>query len=222
MLRRLDARILEYSHGELGWDCFALEYKVEAPLNAVLDERSMVGYDRLFHHLWRFKRVETAVTQGWMRVTSASRAFELLESGFPSSVHVANPPDLDNDWHHCRIVQAEMVHFLRQFQSFCQLEVIECSWQVLQQFVAKREGDLDALITAHRTYLDRVVQKVLLLGNRRDRTDVSDVVGHATDGADHPPQPRTRGTRQYPAVPWRDRRPVLVVIGGSNAGRPRA
>jgi hypothetical protein len=54
---------------------------------------------------------------------------------------------------------------------------------------------------------------VLLLGNRRDRTDVSDVVGHATDGADHPPQPRARGTRQYPAVPWRDRRPVLVVIG---------
>jgi hypothetical protein len=43
VLRRLDARILEYSHGELGWDCFALEYKVEAPLNAVLDERSMVG-----------------------------------------------------------------------------------------------------------------------------------------------------------------------------------
>ncbi|WOO83932.1 Spindle pole body component alp6 [Vanrija pseudolonga] len=160
VLRRLDARILEYSHGELGWDCFALEYKVEAPLNAVLDERSMVGYDRLFHHLWRLKRVETAVTQGWMRVTSASRAFELLEN-------------LDNDWHHCRIVQAEMVHFLRQFQSFCQLEVIECSWQVLQEFVAKREGDLDALITAHRTYLDRVVQKVLLLGNRRDRTDTT-------------------------------------------------
>ncbi|TXT12871.1 hypothetical protein VHUM_01272 [Vanrija humicola] len=157
VLRRLDARILEYSHGELGWDCFALEYKVEAPLNAVLDKHSMLGYDRLFHHLWRLKRVETAVTQGWMRVTSASRAFELLEN-------------LDNDWHHCRIVQAEMVHFLRQFQSFCQLEVIECSWQVLQQFVAKREGDLDALITAHRTYLDRVVQKVFLLGNRRDTT----------------------------------------------------
>jgi len=72
--------VLEYSHGELGWDCFALEYKVEAPLNAVLDARSMAAYDKLFHHLWHLKRVETALTQGWMRVTSASRSFENLPS----------------------------------------------------------------------------------------------------------------------------------------------
>ena len=76
MLRRLDARVLEYSHGEIGWDCFALEYRVEAPLNAVLDAKAMVEYDRLFHHLWRLKRVEAALTQGWMRITSGSRLFE--------------------------------------------------------------------------------------------------------------------------------------------------
>jgi gamma-tubulin complex component 3 len=72
--------VLEYSHGELGWDCFALEYKVEAPLNAVLDAKAMAEYDRLFHHLWRLKRVESALTQGWMRVTSGSRMFEKLPS----------------------------------------------------------------------------------------------------------------------------------------------
>jgi gamma-tubulin complex component 3 len=80
ILRRLDARVLEYSHGDLGWDCFALEYKVEAPLNAVLDARAMGEYDRVFHHLWRLKRVEVALTQGWMRVTSGSRLFERLPS----------------------------------------------------------------------------------------------------------------------------------------------
>lgn len=77
--------------------------------------------------------------------------------------------DLRNDWHHSRIVQAEMVHFLRQMQAFCQLEVIECSWQSFIDFTAKREGDLDALIQAHRTYLDRVVRKILLLGSKRDK-----------------------------------------------------
>lgn len=82
ILRRLDARILEYSHGEVGWDCFALEYKVEAPLNAVLDTKAMVNYDKLFHHLWRMKRVETALTRGWMRVTSGSRLFERIDSEF--------------------------------------------------------------------------------------------------------------------------------------------
>jgi gamma-tubulin complex component 3 len=62
-----------------------------------------------------------------------------------------------------------MVHFLRQLQAFYQLEVIECSWQALLDFTGKRQGDLDALIHAHRGYLDRVVKKVLLLGHRRDK-----------------------------------------------------
>nr|XP_018264728.1 gamma-tubulin complex component 3 [Kwoniella dejecticola CBS 10117]OBR86886.1 gamma-tubulin complex component 3 [Kwoniella dejecticola CBS 10117] len=159
ILRRLDARILEYSHGETGWDCFALEYKVEAPLNAVLDHRAMLDYDRLFNHLWRLKRVESALTQGWVRVTSTSRAYEDI-------------PGLSNDWHHCRIVQAEMVHFLRNLQAFYQLEVIECSWQALMEFTEKREGDLDALIAAHREYLDRVVRKVLLLSSRREKEEI--------------------------------------------------
>jgi gamma-tubulin complex component 3 len=78
ILRRLDARILEYSRGELGWDCFALEYKVEAPLNAVLDSKAMVEYDRLFHHLWRVKRVEVALSGGWMKIVSGSRLFEKI------------------------------------------------------------------------------------------------------------------------------------------------
>lgn len=156
VLRRLDARILEYSHGETGWDCFALQYKVEAPLNAVLDHRAMGDYDRLFNHLWRLKRVEVALTQNWMRVTSGSKVYERI-------------PGLNNDWHHCRIVQAEMVHFLRQLQAFCQLEVIECSWADLIEFTSKREGDLDALIAAHRKYLNRVVRKVLLLSAKRDK-----------------------------------------------------
>ena len=80
--------------------------------------------------------------------------------------------ELGNNWHSARIVQAEMVHFLRQLQAFYQLEVIECSWAALMEFTAKRQGDLDSLIQAHRTYLDRVVKKVLLLGHRRDK-DVS-------------------------------------------------
>jgi gamma-tubulin complex component 3 len=170
VLRRLDARVLEYSPGEIGWDCFALEYKIEAPLNAVLDGKAMVEYDRLFHHLWRLKRVESALTQGWMRVTSNSRLFEGIQS---MSLYRCGGRklmvDLRRPWHDSRQLQAQMVHFLRQLQAFCQLEVIECSWQSLMDFTDKREGDLDALIAAHRTYLDRVVRKVLLLGSKRDK-----------------------------------------------------
>jgi gamma-tubulin complex component 3 len=150
-----------------------LEYKIEAPLNAVLDGKAMVEYDRLFHHLWRLKRVESALSQGWMRVTSNSRLFESIQGKSSPILHKmsfkADGAVLRRPWHDSRQLQAQMVHFLRQLQAFCQLEVIECSWQALMDFTDKREGDLDALIAAHRTYLDRVVRKVLLLGSKRDK-----------------------------------------------------
>ena len=38
-------------------------------------------------------------------------------------------------------------------------------------FVQKKEGDLDALIEAHRAYLDRMVKKVLLLSPKAGREE---------------------------------------------------
>ena len=66
---------------------------------------------------------------------------------------------------------AEMVHFVRQMAAYCQLEVIECSWKVLTEFTGRREGDLDALIAAHRAYLDRMVKKVLLISPKAGREE---------------------------------------------------
>ena len=36
-------------------------------------------------------------------------------------------------------------------------------------FVNEKEGDLDALISAHRVYLDRMVKKLLLIGHKAGR-----------------------------------------------------
>lgn len=66
---------------------------------------------------------------------------------------------------------AEMIHFMRQMEAYCNLEVIECSWTELIAFVEKKEGDLDALIETHRAYLDRMVKKVLLLSPKAGREE---------------------------------------------------
>ncbi|SJL02046.1 related to Spindle pole body component alp6 [Armillaria ostoyae] len=158
VLRRLDSRMLEYTHGEIGWDVFTLEYKVDAPIDTVIDPESMIKYLKLFSHLWQMKRIEGALSQGWMRVGGDTRSFLRV-------------PDLEFQWHQIRIVNAEMIHFIRQMQAYCHLEVIECSWKVLIEFLNKKEGDLDAMISAHRTYLDRMVKKVLLLSPKAGREE---------------------------------------------------
>ena len=60
--------MLDYSHGEIGWDAFTLEYKVDAPIDTVLDPESMIKYLKLFNHLWQMKRIEGSLNKGWMRM----------------------------------------------------------------------------------------------------------------------------------------------------------
>jgi gamma-tubulin complex component 3 len=89
VLRRLDARMLEYSQGEIGWDVFTLEYKVDAPLDTVLDPDSMIKYLKLFNHLWKMKRIENTMTKGWVRTAGATKAFVRIPGrllGIPRSL----------------------------------------------------------------------------------------------------------------------------------------
>ncbi|KAJ8515053.1 hypothetical protein ONZ45_g7474 [Pleurotus djamor] len=159
VLRRLDARMLEYSHGEIGWDVFTLEYKVDPPLDTVVDADSMVKYLQLFSHLWQMKRVEGALSTGWTRASKDVKSFLRI-------------PDLQPEWHQIRAVLAEMIHFVRQTQAYCQLEVIECSWKDLVDFLNKKDGDLDAMIDAHRSHLDRMSRQIFLLSPKTGKEHV--------------------------------------------------
>ena len=152
VLRRLDARMLEFSHGEIGWDVFVLEYKVDPPVDVVLDAASIEVYTRVFRHLWRIKRVEYALGEAWKRVNSEARWYRRVEQ-------------LRGDFHQARVTLAEMLHVVRQLQSFSHLEVIDCSWTALEEFALRKEGDLDELVDAHRAYVDRLATKALLRGS---------------------------------------------------------
>jgi len=59
-----------------------------------------------------------------------------------------------------------MIHFIRQLEAYCRLEVIECSWNTLIEFLNKKDGDLDALIEAHRHYLESTTKKTLLFNSK--------------------------------------------------------
>jgi gamma-tubulin complex component 3 len=67
--------MLEYSHGEIGWDVFTLEYKVDAPIDTVLDNQALERYLKLFRHLWQMKRIEKTLDRGWMRITGGAKTF---------------------------------------------------------------------------------------------------------------------------------------------------
>ena len=155
VLRRLDARLLELSHGEIGWDVFTLEYKVDAPVDVVITAWANRQYLVVFNFLWRIKRVEFALGSTWRRCMTGARG--VLAS-------VTNT--LGADWKVARCCMAEMVHFVNQLQYYILFEVIEASWGQLQGAIARTDCTLDDLIEAHTKYLKAITHKGLLSSAR--------------------------------------------------------
>lgn len=172
VLRRLDARMLELSHGEIGWDVFTLEYKIDAPVDVVVTPYGSRQYLKVFNFLWRVKRVEFALGSSWRRFMAGARG-----------VLKAVEDLVGADWKKARCVVAEMVHFVNQLQYYILFEVdhswqcfhglvssltrftqkvIESSWDTLQTAISKPEATLDDLIEAHAKYLQHITHKGLL------------------------------------------------------------
>ena len=153
VLRRLDARMLELSHGEIGWDVFTLEYRIDSPLDVIITPWASKQYLKVFNFLWRVKRVEFALSTTWRRVQTGARGV------------LSSPKDnLGADWKIARGRLAEMIHFVNQLQYYILFEVIEAGWAHLQKAMRKPDATLDTLISAHTAYLRSITRKGLLGG----------------------------------------------------------
>ncbi|KAK8024255.1 Spc98 family-domain-containing protein [Apiospora rasikravindrae] len=156
VLRRLDARMLQLSHGDIGWDCFTLEYKIDAPCDVIVSDWGNRQYLKVFNFLWRIKRVEFALGAVWRKVTTGSRGVLITK-------HTA----VQQTWKTTQGVLAEMVHFVGQLQYYILFEVIEASWTELQAKLRQEDITLDDMIEAHTKYLNSITHKGLLGARRR-------------------------------------------------------
>ena len=163
VLRRLDARMLQLSHGDIGWDCFTLEYKIDAPVDVVVTDWGNRQYLKVFNFLWRIKRVEFALLSTWRKCMTGSRG--VLQNTDPVVVQT---------WKSTRGVLAEMIHFVGQLQYYILFEVIESSWGELQKRIQKEDCTLDDLIKAHTRYLTDITHKGLLGPKPRTRGSDND------------------------------------------------
>jgi gamma-tubulin complex component 3 len=159
VLRRLDARMLELSHGEIGWDVFTLEYRIDSPLDVIVTPWAGKQYLKVFNFLWRVKRVQFALGITWRRCMTGARG-----------VLGAVSDKLGEDWKMARGAMAEMIHFIDQLQWYILFEVIEAGWEGLQKEIRKPDATLDTLITAHTSYLKAITRKGLLGGGHVDFT----------------------------------------------------
>ena len=151
ILRRLDARLTEMEKGDTGWDVFTLEYKVDAPVDVIINPWANRQYLKIFNLLWRVKRVEFSLSSTWRRCMTGARGVLATKS-----------PQMRLDWKSARCAIAEMIHFVNQLQYYILFEVIESSWSALHTAITKPDATLDDLISAHTKYLKAITHKGLL------------------------------------------------------------
>ncbi|KAA8569355.1 hypothetical protein EYC84_001005 [Monilinia fructicola] len=149
VLRRLDARMLQLSHGDIGWDCFTLEYKIDAPVDVVVTEWGNRQYLKVFNFLWRIKRVEFALSTTWRKCMTGARGVLL---GSPD-------PEFHQSWKQTRGVLAEMIHFIAQLQYYILFEMV---------------AHLTTSSKAHTKYLNAITHKGLLGAKKKHSNDLDD------------------------------------------------
>ncbi|KAI7848139.1 Spc98 family-domain-containing protein [Circinella umbellata] len=159
ILNRLDVRLLEVSANDLGWDVFTLDYHLDSPINTVFSPSAMHQYLRMFNFLWQLKRVEYTLTASWRRWSMASRDF-------------ASTPEMAQDLHQAQLCISHMVHFIYQLQHYYLFEVLECSWEKLDDYINNKCIDLDSIIEAHSQYLSEITEKGFLSGAKNQALSV--------------------------------------------------
>lgn len=150
VITHLDARMQEDKKSTVGWEAFTLEYRVGKPIDVILTDSNARKYLKIFHELWRLKRVEFALGTSWRRYMTGER-------GMLHHVKIVS-----KDWRTVRGVNDAMMHFICQLQYYILYEVIEDSWAVLQKEISNSVCDLDTIIHAHDKYVSTIVEKALL------------------------------------------------------------
>ena len=152
----LRVEMMPHAGGEYGWDVFSLNYIVQSPLTCVFTDVAMKKYLRVFNFLWRLKRVEHALSSIWQSMKPSVQLFDRVRNEKSENVQ-----GIKDEVRRCHCVRNEMSHFCMNLQYYIMFEVLEESWTEFEAKI-KDAGDLDALVNAHETYLDNIVEKALL------------------------------------------------------------
>jgi hypothetical protein len=105
IINRLLAKKIEY--GDSSWDCFNFQYAMDKiePLYCILTPESYLNYQKIFHSLWRVKRVEQNLKEIWLTHLK----------DYPKHSNSRDIRSLSKIFHRSHVLRSAMSHFLNNF-----------------------------------------------------------------------------------------------------------
>lgn len=157
LLGNVDVRLHEPSRDasgshQFGWDIFSLDYRVPAPLDAVLGGDAMREYARLSQYLWMEKRLEYTLNQSTRRLHGLHRISRLSAGRYARSIG----EDVFADYRRLQMLHQEALGFVAALASHS-MDVVAGSWAWLESQLSDLAGsDLDRIIAVHAAYMARI------------------------------------------------------------------
>ena len=107
------------------------------------------GYHRIFHFLWKLKRVEYLLGRIWKLHLSDDMHFAQTWSKFKAIFSTGY------------LVRFEMMHFVQNLLNYVMSEVLEKCWEELATSFESANG-LDDILSAHDLYLKKILEKTFM------------------------------------------------------------
>ena len=149
-LNKLNIKLLNQTTGDIGWDIFCLDYKIDYPLNIIISNKSLIDYQKLFFFLWKIKRLEYSQKhQVWRKFMTYSQIsgknFDIFRKNIQRSMQF----------------NQEIIHFITCLHNYLTLEVLETQYKKLMKEL-KSINNLGELINSHNEFIENIKKKCFL------------------------------------------------------------
>ena len=149
-LKKLNIKLINASVGDVGWDIFCLEYKVDLPLNVIFNNKLLKDYQKLFFFFWKIKRIEYSQNNHiWKKVKTFNQLIntklDFMKKAVQISIHF----------------NQEIIHFMSNYHNYFALEALESQYKKLVSELPK-VNNLNELISKHKLFLDNIKKQCLL------------------------------------------------------------
>lgn len=155
-------KVKDYSDGEMpldGWECIALEYSVDWPLQLFFTQEVLSKYRRVFQYLLRLKRTQMELEKSWASVMHQDHTdfANKRNDRTNSSIFQQRRQRFRPTWP----IREHMAFLIRNLQFYIQVDVIESQWNLLQARI-QESHDFTELVGFHQEYLSALISQSFL------------------------------------------------------------
>ena len=153
-IKKLNIKLINPSPGDVGWDIFCLDYKVDLPLNIIFSSKLLKDYQKLFLFFWKIKRIEfSQINYIWKKIKNLCCNY--------SSMSTKNKNFIKKTMRISVHFNQEIIHFITNLHNYFALEVLESQYKKLKSELLK-VNNLGELIIKHRQFVDNIKKQCLL------------------------------------------------------------